>query len=276
MSNSNTEKTGKLEELQKKIQDLTDSLAQAHQRLSDAEKMVLLGQLVSGIAHEINTPLGALRSNHDLFIRYFGKIRDILFSLEAAEEIRGNQTLKQMLENIDELNQVNKAATERIVEIVNGVRRYARQDETEAVKTDIPENLENTLTLVRHELKNRIKIYQEYRPVPPVSGYPNLLSQVFLNLLVNACQAIEDTGEIFIKTYEKNGMVVIEIGDNGKGISAEKQEQIFQAGFTTKSTGMGMGLSIVKQIIEDHHGRIEVNSEENKGTTFRIYLPAAG
>lgn len=265
----------KIRQLEEKITELDEQIARQSRQLAESEKFVTLGQLTAGIAHEINTPLGALRSNHDLFIRCMAKIREILFARDMPESVRNNADLLKLLDNIDRLNVVNKNAGERIVEIVNSVRKYARPDHAEPVQANVNELLDNTLPILQHEFKNRIEIHRDYSAISPIQCFPHQLNQVFVNILVNACQAIEGKGHIFIKTYEQNDHVVIEIRDTGKGIPEENMSQIFKMGFTTKGagTGMGLGLALVKQIIEDHQGSIEVESTMGQGTTFRILLP---
>lgn len=141
----------------------------------------------------------------------------------------------------------------------------------------LPRPLRRSSTGATHELKSRVEVVREYQDIPKIQCFPNQLNQVFMNLLVNASQAIEGTGQITVRTYSQVSWVVVEIGDNGKGIPSEKRERIFDPGFTTKSRGVGtgLGLSIVHQIIQDHSGRIEVESEPGKGTRFRIQLPIA-
>jgi len=267
------EDSSRIAELEKKIEELSLKLEEKEQQLLAAEKMTLLGQLLAGIAHEINTPLGALKSNNDLFLRYTKKVRAILFSPETPVEIRENKTLLQVFENIDQINQVNKNAAEKIVEIVNGVRRHARQDEESPTTASLPEIIDSTLAIVQHELKNRVQVHREYLGNSNIVCFPNRLSQVFLNLIVNASHAIEGKGEIFIKTYNRDKDVIVEIRDTGKGIPKEKLGRIFETGFTTKEKGMGMGLALVSKLVEDHRGKIEVESEIGRGTTFRITLP---
>lgn len=265
----------KIQQLEEKITQLDERIARQTQQLAESEKYVTLGQLTAGIAHEINTPLGALRSNHDLFVRCIAKIREILFAPDMPESVRNHPELQKLLDNIDQLNKVNKNAGERIVEIVNSVRKYARGDEEEPVLADINGLLENTLPILQHEFRNRIKIHRDYGNIPLVKCYPRQVNQVFVNLLVNASQAIEGSGDIYVKTSPHNDGVAIEIRDTGKGMPAEHLSEIFKMGFTTKGAGagMGLGLALVKQIIENHHGTIEVHSEVGEGTTFRMLLP---
>ena len=267
-----------------KLAEALHGLEQAHKKLREtqaslvqSEKMASMGMLVAGVAHEINTPLGALKSNNDLFIRAMARVRTALKDESTPEGLRNNETILKLFDNMDQLNDVNAQAADRIVKIVSSLRSFARLDKAEMDRVDLREGLESTLTLVQHELKNRIEVVREYQDIPKIQCFPNQLNQVFMNLLVNASQAIEGSGQITVRTYSQVGWVVVEIEDNGKGISPEQREKIFDPGFTTKSRGVGtgLGLSIVHQIIRDHSGRIEVESELGKGTKFRILLPIA-
>jgi len=170
---------------------------------------------------------------------------------------------------------VISTGAERVKEIVTRLRAFARLDEAEQDRVDIHEGLESTLTLVHHELKNRIQVHKDYGTIPRITCYPNQINQVFMNILVNASQAIAGTGDIFIKTFEQDGHVIVEIRDTGKGIPTKNLDRIFDPGFTTKGAGVGtgLGLSIVYQIIDDHNGKIEIDSDVGRGTTFRIILP---
>jgi PAS domain S-box-containing protein len=264
-----------LEDLEQKVEARTLELRQKQSQLIQSEKMAALGHLVAGVAHEINTPLGALKSNNDLLIRAIAKTRSILENPDFAAELREHPDLQKMLGGIEGLNSVNKTAAERIVTLVKSLRKFARLDEAEQDKVDIHDGLESTLTLVHHELKNRITVHRGFSQLPDINCYPNQLNQVFMNILVNASQAIEGKGDVFIKTYRRDDKAVIEFRDTGKGIAKENLERIFDPGFTTKGAGVGtgLGLSIVYQIVQDHNGNIEVESEVAKGTTIRIVLP---
>lgn len=263
-----------LRELKTRVEELSRALQEMKRRLMLSEKSALLGQLVAGIAHEINTPLGALKSNADLFMRYTSKIKAMLFDPESPAEIRENPELLKLFAEVEKLNRVNKEANDRIVEIVNSIRRYARQDECAPTQADLHDILNSTLAIVHHELKNRVAVHLAYQADPLIHCFPGQLSQIFVNLIVNASHAIEGQGEIFIKTYNRNSEAVVEIRDTGKGISQSELPRIFEAGFTTKKNGMGMGLALVKQMADNHRGRIEVESTVGAGTTFRIILPA--
>jgi len=265
------------EDLERKVQDRTRELREKQAQLVQSEKMASLGNLVAGVAHEINTPLGALHSNTDIFIRTFKKIRSIVDDPGLPEELRNDTEFQKLLEAIDSLNSVSHTATARIVAIVDSLRNFARLEEAEQKVVDLHEGIESTLTLVHHQLKNRIEIVKNFGAIPPVRCFPNQLNQVFMNLLVNAAQAIEDKGTITISTYvrEPGGRVVVEIGDDGRGIPPEQLSRIFDPGFTTKGAGVGtgLGLSIVYQIVRDHDGEVEVESEPGRGTSFRVIIP---
>jgi len=151
-------------------------------------------------------------------------------------------------------------------------------DTTIPVNADFKEEIENTLTLLHHEFKNRIKVVKEYGDIPDVKCRVSQMNQVFMNLLVNACQAIEGEGTITIRTLLEDGNVLVRIKDTGRGIAKENLDKVFSPGFTTKGVGVGtgLGLSICYNIIEEHDGRIYVESEINEGSQFTIELPIAG
>ncbi len=259
------------EELEEKVEARTLELRQKQSQLVQSEKMAALGQLVAGVAHEINTPLGALGSNIDIFARTLRRIETIVD--EAG--VSGNEKLNQLLRSAGELTKVSQTAAERIVTIVGSLRRFARLDEAELDEVDLHEGIENTLTLVQHELKNRIQVEKDYGEIPRVKCYPNQLNQVFMNLLVNASHAIEGQGNISIKTRREGDNVRIEFRDSGRGIPQENLARIFDPGFTTKGSGVGtgLGLSIVYRIVQDHRGSIQVESDVGKGSTFKLLLP---
>ena len=180
-----------------------------------------------------------------------------------------------MLEDIARINQL---ASERIVCIVRSLRNFARLDEAELKTADLHEGLDSTLTLVRHQLKNRIEVVKEYGDIPAIRCRPNQLNQVFMNLLVNAAQAVEGKGRITIRTFQSGDIVNIQISDSGKGIPQENLSRIFDPGFTTKGVGVGtgLGLSICFKIAQDHGGDISVESEVGRGSTFTLRLPVRG
>jgi len=261
--------------LEQKVLERTQELREKQIQLIQSEKMAALGNLVAGVAHEINTPMGALKSNNDLFIRMVKKLKENLENNKELEKLSNIPELSKYFNNFEQLSEVNKTASERIVKIINSLRNFARLDQAEKDHVDIHEGLESTLTLVNHEIKNRIEVIRDYGTLPKIHCYPNQINQVFMNILVNASQAISENGKITINTSQEENYAVIVISDTGKGISESNLKKIFDPGYTTKGVGVGtgLGLSIVHQIIEEHKGRIIVESEVGIGTTFRIYLP---
>jgi len=272
--------TIELEEAQKR-QQILDDLAQSnrdlHQtqvQLVQAEKMASLGSLVAGIAHEINTPVGAINSMHDTLVRAVAKL-EIELDKKLPQEHPGRQVIKASFQVIGEANRVIAMGTERVRNIVRSLRNFARLDEADWKKVDLHEGIESTLALVQHDLKNRIELVKEYGVIPLVECFPGRLNQVFLNLLVNAAQAIDGKGKITIGTWQVDDRVYVKFQDSGKGISPENVSRIFESGFTTKKVGMGtgLGLSICSQIVKAHQGEILVESKVGQGTTFTVMLP---
>ncbi len=241
-------------------------------QLIQSEKMASLGQLVAGVAHELNTPLGAVKSSQDSLTRGLEKLE-----MRISEQSSDPETAR-LLEVLRELNRVNQEACDRIDTIAQGLRRFARLDEADLQEADIHEGIDTTLTLIQHLLKDRIRVTKQFGEVPEITCYPNQLNQLFMNVLVNAAQAIEGEGEIRIRTSVEEGVAVVEIADTGAGIAPDHLGRIFDPGFTTKGSqvGTGLGLSICYQIAQDHEGRIRVESEVGEGTTVRIELPIGG
>jgi signal transduction histidine kinase len=237
--------------------------------------MASLGSLVAGIAHEINTPIGAVSSMYDTLSRTLEKLKDIIKS-KFLKEYKQLPQLKSVFKVIDDSNKVIRSGTERVINIVKRLKSFARLDEAELKTVDIHEGLEDTLALIHHELKHNVRVIKNFGDIAPIACFPGQLNQVFLNLLINSKQAIKEKGTIRITTFEKNKKVHIFFKDSGVGISKANLGKVFDPGFTTKGRGVGagLGLSICYQIIQDHRGEIKVESELGKGTTFTIALPA--
>jgi signal transduction histidine kinase len=250
-------------------------LIEAQTQLVQSEKMAALGMLVAGIAHEINTPIGAIHSMHDTLERAVEKLKDAL-QKRLAKEFEEHRELYSPLKVIEDATKVIDSGSARVTNIVRRLRSFARLDEAELKTVDIHEGLEDTLTIVHHEIKHNITVIKNYGQLPPVACYPGRLNQVFLNILINAKQAIQGKGEISITTYQTDNKVHIEFKDTGKGIAKEHLSKIFDPGFTTKGVGIGtgLGLSICYQIMQDHKGEILVESEVGKGSTFTVVFPS--
>ena len=249
---------------------ITEERRRMQDQLIMQEKMASLGNLVAGVAHEINTPLGSLNSNSDTMGRMVTALKSSL-----QDDGKHPDKISRFLEELRALADFNKTASQRMIEIVTSLRSFARLDRATEDQVDIHEGLENTLTLIENQLKDRVTVHKDYAATPRVRCYPSQLNQVYMNLLLNASQAIEGKGDIYLKTFATDDAVAIEITDTGVGISAENRSRVFDPGFTTKGVkvGTGLGLSIVQRIIDDHDGKIEVESQVGKGTTVRVFLP---
>jgi len=245
------------------------------EHLVQQEKMAALGALVAGIAHDMHTPIGTITSNSDILGRSLGRLRELIAGECCPESFRSHPELVRVVKIVDEITKVNQLASDRITSIVRSLRNFARLDEAEVRETNLHECLESTLTLVHHELKNRIALRKEFGDIPPVRCHPNQINQVFMNILVNASHAIQGTGAITVRTFRDGEWAKVQISDTGSGIPKENLTRIFETGFTTKGAGVGtgLGLAICARIIQDHSGRIDVESEVGRGTTFTISLP---
>ena len=173
-----------------------------------------------------------------------------------------------------QINSIDKEAIERISKIVTSLKKFVRLDEAELQEADINKEMDLTLEIIRHETKNKVEIEKHYGDIPLIKCYPNMLNQVFTNILINACQAIKDFGKITITTECIDKKLIIRIKDNGVGIPRENLNKIFTVGYTTKGVGVGtgLGLAISQKIIAKHNGEIRVNSELGVGTEFIITL----
>ena len=240
-------------ELTRTLKELQDTQL----KLINSEKMASLGQLVAGVAHEINTPIASIKSNNEIATKLISKLED-----------------EKIAELLKEVNNIDKEAIERINRLVVSLRKFVRLDEADLQEADINKEIDLTLDLIRHETKNRITIVKNYGEIPPIKCYPNMLNQVFMNILVNASQAIEGNGTVTIDTIYENNNLIVKIKDNGCGI--KEPEKIFFAGYTTKGVGVGtgLGLAISQKIIDKHEGKIEVKSQINIGSEFIITIPS--
>ncbi len=201
--------------------------------------------------------------------------------MNMGEKLNEIEKLKEKVEYKEAIGEINKLiesirnGTKRTTEIIRGLRIFSRMDEDIIRTADIQEGLDSTLILLHNRYKNRIEIVRNYKDIPLVECYPGQLSQVFMNILSNAIDAIENPGTITISTWKTNGLVKISIKDTGRGIPKDLKKRIFEPFFTTKEIGKGtgLGLSISHGIIEKLKGTIDVNSKEGEGSEFIITLP---
>ena len=270
---------GKIQELEKANNEIRDTQA----KLVHTAKMASLGQLVAGVAHELNNPIGFIYSNMSHLREYSQKLIHLVEVAETAPQNlaaeKDKADLKYIVKDLPKLISSCEDGARRTRDIVLGLRNFSRLEESQVKLVDLHEGLENTLQLLSGELKNRIKVTKSFGAIPKVECYPSQLNQVFMNVLGNAAQAIDGDGEIHITTKTlPDNRVEIAIRDSGKGMNKQTLEKIFDPFFTTKSLGRGtgLGLSISYGVIQKHGGEILVSSEVNKGTEFKIILPIQG
>jgi len=269
------------------LQKTLENLKQAQSQLVQSEKMASLGQLVAGIAHEINNPVNFISAGVDSLSTNLEEIRQVLdiyhkiTSDNVTEKLKEIEVLKEKVEYKEAIRETNKLiesiknGTKRTTEIVRGLRTFSRLDEDILKMADIHEGLDSTLILLHNKYKNRIEIVKNYGNLPLIECYPGQLNQIFMNILSNAIDAIDEKGTIIISTSLSSKIMRISIKDTGQGIPENIRQKIFDPFFTTKGVGKGtgLGLSICQSIIEKHKGNIKVKSEEGKGTEFIISLP---
>jgi signal transduction histidine kinase len=237
--------------------------------------MASLGQLVAGVAHEINTPMGSIHANIGTARSAVELLERFLARTEVLPLVAADKKLPRALAILKESCDMNHLASDRIVQIVGSLRNFARLDEAERKRVDVNDGLDSTLTLLRHQIKHGVDIVRRGPKPLQVECYPNQLNQVFMNLLVNAVHAMDGKGTLTIETEAQDSAAVVRISDTGSGIAKEHLSRIFDPGFTTKGVGVGtgLGLSIAYRIIQKHGGAIECESEPGVGTTFTIRLP---
>ncbi len=264
-------------------------LDEAHSQILQSEKMASVGQLAAGIAHEINNPIGFVISNMSSLERY---VKQLMLVIDEYQ--RNSDVLEQFSERVAAINKVNNDAElefirtdifnlldesndglQRVKKIVQDMKDFSHVGESEWQFVDIHRGLDSTLNIVLNELKYKANISKAYGDLPLVECLAAELNQVFMNLLINAGQAMDTFGEIVIATGVENDEIWVAISDTGGGIKPELVSKIFDPFFTSKAIGLGtgLGLSVSYNIVKKHGGRIEVQTELGKGTTFRVFIP---
>ncbi len=280
-----------LKEIRDNLEDLvaerTKELEDSQEQVIQQEKMAAIGQLAAGVAHEINNPTGYIGSNLNTLHKYIQKIDDFFSAqteaiLSLGEEktaelktLRKKMKIDFIVDDIKDLVSESLEGIDRTKDIVMGLKNISRKDQDVQSMADINECLESTLKVIWNELKYKTTVEKEYGDLPKTKCFPQQLSQVFMNLLVNAGHAIEEKGTISIKTRMEDDSIFVSISDTGCGIAPENLEKIFEAFFTTKEIGQGtgLGMSIASEIIQKHNGEIDVESKVGQGTKFTIKIP---
>jgi two-component system, NtrC family, sensor kinase len=268
-------------------EDLIRQLEETQMQLLQSEKMASIGQLAAGVAHEINNPIGFVNSNLSTLQEYVDGMLRLLAAYEQIEGSLVNEALQDIThlkqevnigylrEDISDLLAESLDGLQRVRRIVKDLKDFSHVGEVEKQSANLESGLDSTLNVVWNEIKYKAEVVKEYGGIPEVTCIASQLNQVFMNLLINAVQAIEDHGQITIRTGHDEKNVWVEVEDTGKGIKPEQLGKIFDPFFTTKSVGKGtgLGLSLSYGIVNKHNGRIEVKSELGKGACFRVLLP---
>ena len=282
-----------LEKKNIELENTYDELRESQQKIIQQEKMASIGQLAAGIAHEINNPVGFVMSNLNSMGKYSERLSQFIkIQSEAIEKLskeagdtaavldglhKKRQALKIDYVANDLTNVIKESleGTERVKRIVQDLKNFSHKDENEHKPADINDGIESTINVVWNELKYKADVKKEYGKIPLTKCNIGQLNQVFMNLLVNAVHAIEEHGEITVKTERMDGDIVVSVSDTGCGIPEDKLNRIFEPFFTTKEVGegTGLGLSIAYDIVKKHNGEILVTSEIGKGSTFTVKIP---
>lgn len=272
------------------LTELNAKLSMAQEQLMQSEKLASIGQLAAGVAHEINNPIGYVFSNFSTLEKYIAGLLEMLKTYEQAESgigasdilasveaVRERIDLAFMMEDIPVLMAESKEGIARVRKIVQDLKDFSRIDANQEWQwANLHEGIDSTLNIVNNEVKYKADVIKQYGDIPDIECFPSQINQVVMNIVVNGAHAIgSERGQIIIRTGAEGERVWIEISDTGMGIPKEHLSRIFDPFFTTKpiGSGTGLGLSLSYGIIQKHNGRIEVESELNRGTTFRITLP---
>lgn len=279
-----------LSRMNEEMQQLNQKLEHAHSQLLQSEKLASIGQLAAGVAHEINNPIGYVYSNLNTLRKYVGDIFSVLDGYAHLETVvPANQqeltNLHELKEKVDldflksdlsSLVEESREGLTRVTKIIQDLKDFSHVDQMDDWQSvDLLAYIDSTLNIIKNEIKYKAKVVKQYTELPEVKCLPSQLNQVFMNLLVNAGQAIKTQGTITIKTGIRDDKVWVSVSDTGEGIPTENLNRIFDPFFTTKPVGKGtgLGLSVSYSIIQKHNGTIEVDSEIGKGTTFTVLIP---
>jgi two-component system, NtrC family, sensor kinase len=278
----------KNEELDRALRDLKMTQSQMLQQ----EKMASIGQIAAGVAHEINNPMGFITANFQALKKYSARISDFLQAqssslkelaensnrpdaLREIDKMRKHLKIDHIVSDMDNLIRESLEGADRVKMIVQDLKIFSRVNEAEYKFADINAGIESTVNIIWNEIKYKTTLVKEYGDIPQTKCNPGQLNQVFMNMIVNAAQAIDKQGEIRIKTWHNDGRIYVSISDTGCGIPEKLRDKIFEPFVTTKEIGKGtgLGLSISYDIIKKHKGGITVESAVGKGSTFTIMMP---
>ena len=260
------------EQLEIQVEEKTREIRETQDQLVRSEKLAALGRLTAGIAHEINTPIGTIKSNTDIATRCVAKMEKAWGKVQTPED---SDDYRRFVDTLKESNRLSSFAGDRIANIVDSLKAFTRLDEAQFGKVDIHKGLDSAHTLIRHEFRDGIAVVKEYGETPEIYCYASELNQVFMTLLRNAAEAIEGEGMITLRTSVDENTVRVEISDSGKGIPIEQLKTLFDFNLTTRGARVGMAMDLVNayNIVQNHRGELTAESEVGSGSIFTITLP---
>jgi signal transduction histidine kinase len=263
-------------ELEQRVKEQVAILEERQRQLYQAEKLASVGQLAAGVAHEINNPIGFIHSNLTTFADYLDKFAQLRSRLDEARRAWADLDLDFVLADGRELVADSTAGADRIARIVHDLRGFSNIDRPEEEMVDVNDSLRAACAVIVGQKPAGVALRLDLQAVPPLLCLPGLLNQVFLNLLINALQAVGRQGEIRVGSHLEGTHIVITIGDNGEGIAADVLPRVFEPFFTTRDVGQGtgLGLTVARDVVQVHGGSIELESAIGRGTTVRIDLPS--
>ncbi|RMF18126.1 MAG: ATPase [Gammaproteobacteria bacterium] len=287
LNNVLTRSLAEARKLNQELKASHEQLQESHRQLLQSEKMASLGQLSAGIAHEINNPVGFIHSNLGTLEGYLDDLRRLLKLYERHEHLLPDEARADIADLKDEIDyrylmddlplivSESREGTERVRQIVQDLKEFSRTDEGRFKQADLTQIIESSLNIAHNAIKYKAEVERDLQHSRPLTCMPNQISQIFVNLFVNAAQAIKKQGTITVRTRDIGPDILIEVADTGSGMSEDVRARIFDPFFTTKPVGQGtgLGLAIVYGIIERHRGTITVESAPGKGTCFQITLP---
>lgn len=267
------------QQLEERVREQVGVIETTQRQLYQAEKMASIGQLAAGVAHEINNPIGFIRSNLGTARAYIEKLEKIAPEIRAAASLAETwqrADMDFMLEDFGALLQESIAGTDRVARIVTDLKGFSNVDQSEEKDVDLNDNLRSVCNVAQAQVEPRAEIVLDLGELPPLHCHAGRLNQAFLALLLNAAQAMDTRGEIRIRSRHEGNAIRIEFSDNGHGIARDVLERIFDPFFTTRDVGQGtgLGLTVSRDVVAAHGGRIEVRSEPGAGSTFTVVLPA--
>ena len=268
------------QQLEQRVRKQVETIEETGRQLYRAEKLAAVGRLAAGVAHEINNPIGFVRSNLNTsanYVKTFAALGDAVKSGQPAHSRWNELDMDFVLEDFSALLAESIGGVDRVARIVADLKGFSNVDRGEEEMADLNDSLRQACSVMEGQLPQGVTLVTELGAIPRILCLPGYLNQVFLNLLENVVQAVAGGGEVRVESKHEQGEILIRIADNGCGIAEDVLPRIFEPFFTTRDVGQGtgLGLTVARDIVQLHGGRIEVASRPGAGTAFTVHLPSA-